>query len=37
VARGPAPVAVTGTPAKQELEACWELGALLSAAVAGLS
>ena len=31
------PVAVTGTPSKQELEACWELGALLSAAIAGLS
>jgi multimeric flavodoxin WrbA len=31
------PVAVTGTPAKQDLDACWELGALLSAAVAGLS
>ena len=31
------PVAVIGTPAKQELDACWELGALLSAAVAGLS
>jgi NAD(P)H-dependent FMN reductase len=31
------PVAVIGTPTKQELEACWELGALLSAAVAGLS
>jgi NAD(P)H-dependent FMN reductase len=31
------PVAVTGAPTKQDLEACWELGALLSAAVAGLS
>jgi multimeric flavodoxin WrbA len=31
------PVAVTGTPAQQDLDACWELGALLSAAVAGLS
>ena len=31
------PVAGTGTPSKQELEACWELGALLSAAIAGLS
>jgi hypothetical protein len=31
------PVAVTGTPTKQDLDACWELGALLSAAVAGLS
>jgi len=30
-------VAVTGTPAKQDLDACWDLGALLSAAVAGLS
>jgi len=30
-------VAVTGTPTKQDLDACWELGALLSAAVAGLS
>jgi multimeric flavodoxin WrbA len=30
------PVAVTGTPTKQDLDACWELGALLSAAVAGL-
>jgi len=31
------PVAVTGTPAKKDLDACWELGALLAAAVAGLS
>ena len=31
------PVTVTGTPSKQELEACWELGALLSAAIAGVS
>jgi multimeric flavodoxin WrbA len=30
-------VAVTGTPTKQDLDACWELGALVSAAVAGLS
>jgi NAD(P)H-dependent FMN reductase len=31
------PVAVTGIPTKQDLDACWELGALVSAAVAGLS
>jgi multimeric flavodoxin WrbA len=30
-------VAVTGTPTQQDLDACWELGALVSAAVAGLS
>jgi hypothetical protein len=30
-------VAVTGTPTKRDLDACWELGALVSAAVAGLS
>ena len=29
------PVTVTGTPGKAELEACWELGALLAAEVAG--
>ena len=29
------PVCVTGPPAKQDLEACWELGALLAAEVAG--
>src|ERR1700678_1923708 len=29
------PVCVTGTPGKQDLEACWELGALLAAEVAG--
>jgi multimeric flavodoxin WrbA len=29
------PVCATGTPGKQDLEACWELGALLAAAVAG--
>jgi multimeric flavodoxin WrbA len=28
-------VAVTGTPEKADLEACWELGALVAAAVAG--
>jgi multimeric flavodoxin WrbA len=28
-------VAVTGPPAKPDLEACWELGALLAAEVAG--
>ncbi len=28
-------VCVTGTPAKADLEACWELGALLAAEVAG--
>ena len=31
------PVAVTGTATKQDLDACRELGALLSAAVAGLA
>jgi NAD(P)H-dependent FMN reductase len=29
------PVCVTGTPARSDLEACWELGALLAAEVAG--
>jgi hypothetical protein len=29
------PVIVTGPPGKQDLEACWELGALLAAEVAG--
>jgi NAD(P)H-dependent FMN reductase len=29
------PVAVTGPPGKPDLEACWELGALLAAEVAG--
>ena len=29
------PVCITGTPGKQDLEACWELGALLAAEVAG--
>jgi NAD(P)H-dependent FMN reductase len=28
------PVCVTGPPGKEDLEACWELGALLAAAVA---
>src|ERR1700733_3707677 len=28
-------VCVTGTPGKPDLEACWELGALVAAAVAG--
>jgi hypothetical protein len=28
------PVVVTGPPGKQDLEACWELGALLAAEVA---
>jgi multimeric flavodoxin WrbA len=28
------PVSVTGTPSKQDLEACWELGALLRAEAA---
>jgi multimeric flavodoxin WrbA len=28
-------VAVTGAPGKQDLEACWELGALLAAEIAG--
>jgi hypothetical protein len=30
------PVTVTGPPAKPDLEACWELGALLAAEIAGL-
>ena len=29
------PVIVTGPPSKKDLEACWELGALLAAEVAG--
>jgi multimeric flavodoxin WrbA len=29
------PVCVTGTPARPDLEACWELGALLAAEIAG--
>jgi multimeric flavodoxin WrbA len=29
------PVSVTGPPAKADLEACWELGAVLAAEVAG--
>ena len=29
------PVTVTGPPGKQDLEACWELGALLAAEIAG--
>ena len=29
------PVCVTGPPAKQDLESCWELGALLAAEIAG--
>ena len=29
------PVCVTGAPGKQDLQACWELGALLAAEVAG--
>jgi flavorubredoxin len=29
------PVTVTGPPSKKDLEACWELGALLAAEVAG--
>jgi hypothetical protein len=29
------PVSVTGPPARADLEACWELGALLAAEVAG--
>jgi hypothetical protein len=28
-------VSVTGTPEKADLEACWELGALVAAGVAG--
>jgi NAD(P)H-dependent FMN reductase len=31
------PVSLTGAPGKQDLEACWELGALLRAEVAGFS
>ena len=29
------PVCVTGPPARQDLEACWDLGALLAAEIAG--
>ena len=29
------PVTVTGPPTKPDLEACWELGALLAAEIAG--
>ena len=29
------PVCVTGTPGRSDLEACWELGAVLAAEVAG--
>jgi len=29
------PITVTGPPTKQDLEACWELGALLAAEIAG--
>jgi hypothetical protein len=29
------PVCVTGAPSRPDLEACWELGALLAAEVAG--
>jgi hypothetical protein len=29
------PVCVTGPPGKKDLEACWELGALLAAEIAG--
>ena len=29
------PVTVTGPPSKPDLEACWELGALLAAEIAG--
>ena len=29
------PVCVTGTPGKADLEACWELGALLAVEIAG--
>jgi multimeric flavodoxin WrbA len=29
------PVCVKGTPGKQDLEGCWELGALLAATIAG--
>jgi hypothetical protein len=29
------PVCVTGTPGKEDLRACWELGAVLAAEIAG--
>ena len=29
------PVTVIGTPSRPDLEACWELGALLAAEIAG--
>ena len=29
------PACVTGTPGRQDLQACWELGALLAAEIAG--
>jgi hypothetical protein len=29
------PACVTGAPGKQALQACWELGALLAAEIAG--
>lgn len=29
------PVTVTGRPGKQDLEACWELGALVAVGLAG--
>jgi hypothetical protein len=29
------PVTVTGPPGKPDLDACWELGALLAAGIAG--
>ena len=29
------PVCVTGPPARQDLAACWDLGALLAAEIAG--
>ena len=29
------PVVVTGAPGKADLEACWELGALVAAEIAG--
>jgi multimeric flavodoxin WrbA len=29
------PVCITGTPGKQDLAGCWELGALLAATIAG--
>jgi NAD(P)H-dependent FMN reductase len=32
---GRPPVTVTGPPGKSDLEACWELGALLAAEIAG--